>query len=139
MQDFLRSKNPHLSRWGAFKKIVCNHNSNHNQPRANGVQTCYKANEEKAIHRILRASLPPGRAYCKKVWCRPYGVCLPDYLPMALSCLSGSTLSEARTGVDGMAQIKNLQMSFSRVYRRGITTTLRLTNYFRTVQQLNHE
>ena len=133
MQDFLRSKNPHLSRWGAFKKIVCYHNCNHNQPRANGVQTCYKANEEKAT------SLPPGRAYCKKVWCRQTGVCLPDHLTVALSFLSGSALSKARISMDKMAQIKSLQMSFQELRRGIITTTLRLANYFRTVQQLNHE
>jgi hypothetical protein len=130
MQDYLRSKNPHLSRWGAFKKIVCNLNCNHNQTRANGVQTCYKANEEKAT------SLPPGRAYCKKVWCKPYGVCLPDHLPMALSFLSGSALSKAGTSVDGMAPIKSLQMPFPGVYRRGTTTAIRLANYYRTVQPI---
>jgi hypothetical protein len=130
MQDYLRSKNPHLSRWGAFKKIVCIHNSNHNQPRANGVQTCYKANEEKAT------SLPPGRAYCKKVWCRQTGICLPDHLPVALSFLSRSALSKACIGMDKMAPIKSLQMPFQELHRGIITATIRFTIFYRTVQSI---
>jgi len=133
MQYTSEIKKPRFSRRGAFLNVCSHNNCNHNQPRANGVQTGIKTNEEKA------KSLPPGRTYSKKVWSGQTGVCLQYYLAMVKPLLSRSAITKAGVSMDQVAKIKDLQMPFSGVYRRGITATLRLTNYFRTVQQLNHE
>lgn len=120
-------KKPRLSKRGAFLNVCSHNNCYYKLPHANGVQTGIKTNEEKAT------CLPPGRTYYKKVWSRQTGVCLQYYLAMVKSDLPESTLTQACIGMDQVAKIKDLQMSFSRVYRRSVTTTFRLANYSRIV------